>query len=147
MLPKSWLAGIATFVFGLSLAYTPVTKTSLEEISNNIEQYEGRLVEVETFAQFDEVFDWRIGEPFEKAERTTFLKISNESALMSRLKNELSANWSGKQFNRVKVRARGILNDNCNDGVTCCVGQSMTLEDASVTVIGPVTKHSNPFLD
>lgn len=140
---KTWLFAIVTFAIGISLAHRPVTVTSLEEISTNIEEYDGRVVEVETYLQFDELFGWRIGEPFEKAERMTFLEFTEQTILQSDLQGELSQDWSVDQFRRVKVRARGILDDNCDGEIArCCFGQSMSLKNASISVIDPVVTYS-----
>ena len=144
---RGWFVGLITFVIGFSFAYTPVIKTSLEEISAKIEAYEGRLVEVETYAAFDDVLDWRYGEPFEKAERWTSVELVDESFQLAQLKGQLTKDWSDKSHNRVKVRVRGLLEDNCNDGTTCCFGESMSLKNATLTVVGPVTPYSRRELE
>lgn len=140
---------IATLTFLIGLLTVPDSRyirTSLSDISSDVSSFDGKLVEVETYAQVDPVFDgdWIAGEPFEKREIFTFLKLATAS---QDLQKELAADVSELQYNRVKVTIRGRVKDNCaqTGGITtCCFGSSMTLENATMRRIGMVERYSRP---
>lgn len=141
------IVAVLTFAIGLltvpSAGFTP---TTLVEISSNVKAFDGKLVEVETYAQLDQVFDreWTAGEPFEKPEIFTFLKLSSEPL---QLREQLTLNLSDSEYYRVKVLIRGRVRDNCreDDGITkCCFGISMALEDATLHQTGEVERFIRP---
>lgn len=141
---KYFLVAFTTFVIGTILSYERATPTTLEEISRHIDQFEGRLVEVETFAQNEEVVGWTIGEPFDKYERMTFIELRNSSSDLDALGNRLASQSSLETYPRIKVRVRGWVEDNCNNGIPCCFGETMTLKQASVMVLSPPEMYSRP---
>lgn len=140
------LVGFATFMIGVMLVYDHVTFTTLEEITRNIGHYEGRVVEVETFAQTDQDFGWTIGEPFDKYERLTFIEFRNASNELDALRHNMASQSSLETYPRLRVRVRGTVEDHCNDDgiVRCCFGETMTLKEASVKVLSPPEMYSRP---
>lgn len=138
------IAAIA-FAIGSIAGSSTYVHTSLEEITQNPSAFDGKLVEVETFAQLELVFDneWTLGEPFEKQEVFTFLQLS---ATPRSLRERLAADITENEYNRVRVIARGRLRDNCPTdwGSTCCFGTSITLQEAQITPIAPVERYTRP---
>ena len=57
---KYFLVAFTTFMIGISFAYQRAANTTLEDISRNIDHFEGSLVEVETFAQTDGDLGWTL---------------------------------------------------------------------------------------
>lgn len=140
---RNLLIATLAFAIGLAAANAFVTPTTLEEISRNISSYEGKRVVVETYAQFENVLGWTIGEPFEKYERTTFIEFDSDR--LNHLRQDLAHDLPAQSYYRVRVRATGTVEDNCNDGIiTCCFGESMTLKDGSLSVIGDVESYTRP---
>lgn len=136
--------GFLTFSLGIVVSYPFAIPTTLEAISRDIGSYEGKVVEVETYAQVDDLVEWTAGEPFEKFERMTFIKFSQENSELLLLRQSLSSNYRDVDHLRVKVRVRGLVEDNCNDGIPCCFGETMTLKNATLSVIGTIETHSRP---
>lgn len=139
------IAAIA-FAVGSIAGSSAYVHTSLAEITQNPSAFNGKLVEVETFAQLDLVFDkeWTLGEPFEKREVFTFLELSNTPRS---LRERLAADITEDKYNRVRVIARGRLRDNCETDsgiITCCFGTSITLQEAEITPIAPVERYTRP---
>lgn len=133
------------FTIGTIVVPPRHVRTTLEEIAANSAGFDGVLVEVETFAQWDSVFEsWTIGEPFAKEEVMTFLDLSTDpKPLRERLVDKLTEN----EYNRVKVIARGRVRDNCapESGIlTCCFGRTITLLEAEITPISSVEGYTRP---
>lgn len=141
------LVAVTTFAIGVILANSSVTNTTLEEITANIGDFEGRWVVVETYAQIDGDFGWTIGEPSEKSERLTSLKLRDQSTDLDTVRDQMVSRSSSDDYPRIKVLVRGLVEDNCNDGILCCFGETMTLEQASITVLKQPEMYSRPKFD
>src|SRR5262245_46451125 len=79
---------------------------SLEEISRNSEYYDGKTVEIVTYAHLFEIDDKTlvIGEPYEKPESFTYLDLKENSLNLYFLQKQLSENFSLNHYKRVKVK-------------------------------------------
>jgi hypothetical protein len=141
------LLAIMTFTIGVRFADSWVTYTTLEEITANISDFEGHWVDVETYAQVDEAFGWTLGESFEKSERLTFIELRDQSTGLDSLHDPMVSRTSNDVYPRIKVLARGLIEDNCNDGIACCFGETMTLKQASITVLNQPEMYSRPKSD
>lgn len=140
---------ISSFCFGIFAAhkYQPhYPLVSLEEISAKSEYFDGKYVEIITYAQLDrfDQKDFTIGEPLEKRESLTFLRLEENSLNLDSLKETLSENYSVNQYKRVKVKVRGKVYDNCNKGVTCCVGNTIDFITESVEQIDQIEDYTVP---
>jgi hypothetical protein len=140
---KGFLVTALAFVVGLVAVRSIIERTSLEAISANVSAYEGKLVEFETYAQFASYSRSSIwlGQPFDKKEMDADVESRDD---LSSLRNVLANDFSEKEYYRVKVIARGRVEDNCAHS-TCCFGQSITLLDAEIVPIGPAERYRIPF--
>lgn len=141
------LVAVMTFTIGVVVAKSGVTNTTLEEITINISHFEGRWVQVETYAQIDEDFGWTVGQPFEKSERVTFVKFRHQATELDAIRNQMVSSTSSDIYPRVKVLVLGLVEDNCSGGIPCCFGETMTLEQASIKVLEQPEMYSRPKPD
>jgi hypothetical protein len=126
---------LLAFLVGVLATGGVTTLTTLEVVSREIEQFEGRRVTVETYATYDNISGWAVGEPFEKPERYTSLELEEYNVAYEKLADTLAPRPNDKSYFRVKVIVTGLVEDNCNDGVTCCFGETMTLRNAKFRVL------------
>lgn len=151
---KTWLLRLCIFALTLCIGYSSVgfylqflTKTSLETISSQIEHYDGKTITTETYlwaySADDEAL--MLGEPFEKNERSTFVKPSPFAIDVRLLGLSLRENRSTNHFKRVRVIVNGKLEDNCRKGsIPCCFGQNMTIDANRIIVTGEVEDYTVP---
>jgi len=134
------------FGIGVIGTYRIAEKTNLEKITADIDHYDGRRVEIETYAQLDSFEnEWFVGEQFEKREAFTYLNVSDDSPSINTLREQLRENLTENEYNRIKVRVVGTLHDNCNKGVTCCFGPILKLSDAQITPINSIERYVRPL--
>ena len=133
------LAAFAGGIISIHVIFEPVT---LEEISANPLHFDGRRVEFETYAQTGPDAEIWLGQPFEKRELPAFIRSDSN---LRPIETILVQNFTEGEYNRIKVFARGIINDNCSHGIPCCFGQSVTLSEAEITPVGPVERYSPPI--
>jgi hypothetical protein len=142
---RKFLIFVIAFTIGSAAAPPTYVRTTLEDITANPSGFHETLVEVETFAQWDLVFEsWTIGEPFEKEQVLTFLDLSTDS---QPLRGQLVDGITEDEYPRVKVIARGRVRDNCaaeSGIITCCFGRSITLLEAEIRPIGSIERYKRP---
>lgn len=136
---------LLTFYGGLLASEFSYDATTLGEITADIKFYDGRFVEIRTYAQLDS-FDgsWTAGEQWEKLEASTFLELEHEPL---HLREQLTQNISLSAYNRVEVILRGRVRDNCVGGLTCCFGNSLTIVDATIDPLGTIEYYSRPDMN
>jgi hypothetical protein len=140
------IISISTFFLGLFSARESYHPVSLEEITQNIDYYEGKSVEIVTYASlFDiEEKNLTIGEPYEKKEALTFLDLPPNSIDADGLRNRLAENFSFNRHKRVKVIVTGQVSNNCNKGITCCFGKSLAIITKDIKPIGQIEDYTVP---
>ena len=141
------LISISTFFIGLFSVSESYPIVSLADVTEDSEYYDGKTVEIITFARIYDLEDKKIiiGEPYEKPEAFTSLDLKENSINLDFLKNQLSENFSLNNYKRVKVRVIGKVYDNCNKGGTCCVGKTLKIITKSVTRTGQIEDYTIPF--
>ena len=140
------LTAAVTFAIGSFVAWPTHVRSTLEDISENPSAYDGKMVELETFAQLGPVFDNSLvlGEPFEKKEIIAFVELSTVS---DSLREQLADGLFENEYNRVRVVARGRIRDDCapERGIAkCCFGWSLTLLQGEITPVGPIERYTRP---
>lgn len=141
------IISISTFCFGVLTAPNSYKQVSLEEITQNIKYYDGKRVEIITYAQIFRVDEESIiiGEPFEKNEIITFLDLEENSINYPALQKQLTENFSIHKYKRVKVKVTGKVYNNCNKGFTCCFGKSLKIITESIEQIGQIEDYTVPL--
>lgn len=140
------LIPILTFIVGVGIYRISTPNVSVVTLTNYTAFYEGMNVEVETYAQL-QPFDSKLlylGEPFEKPEVWTYVNTEENSLNIDNLRNQLKENLTNNHFKRAKVRVIGTVEDNCNKGITCCFGKSITIKAQEVTQLEPVKDYDLP---
>ncbi len=140
------IISISTFCFGVLTAPNSYKQVSLEEITQNCKYYDGKRVEIITYAQIFRVDEESIiiGEPFEKNEIITFLDLEENSINLAALQKQLTEDYSINKFKRVKVRVIGKVFNNCKE-VTCCFGKSFKIIAESIEQIGQIEDYTVPL--
>lgn len=137
-----------TFSVGFSVYRycDPYLKVSLEEISKNAKDYEGKQVELITYLRTNnlDTFDdsLALGEQYERPEVWAILNVKTNSINLDSLRSQLNENHHYYDYKRVKVLVRGTLIYNCNKGVTCCGGESVTIIADKVEQLGNIEDYS-----
>jgi hypothetical protein len=145
----AFIAPILTFAIGVGIYRISVPNVSLETISEHTVFYDGMNVEIETYVQlthFDEN-EWYLGEPFEKKQIFTWLKIGTSNPKIDKLHNELKEGLSETYFKRAKVLVKGKIKDNCKSNeltITCCFGKSLTITAQEVNQLAPIENYTIP---
>ena len=145
---RNVVLALLTFVIGLTFQSFEVPKATLEEISKDTASYDGQLVEVESYIYLtvhdDATVEWMLGEPFEKSEVWVHLSTESNSVDLSQLQRKLTTDYSLNQYNRAKVSVLGRVRDDCLDRTCCFTAGVITIEQPSITQIGPVENYSIP---
>ena len=103
-------------------------------------------MQIESYIQLDSIGErvLYLGEPFEKPEAWTYLNTEENSINVDYLRNQLKENLSKNHFKRAKVLVKGKVEDNCNKGVTCCFGRSITIKAQEVVQLEPIEDYTLP---
>lgn len=138
-----FLVTAMAFVTGVVAVRSIIERTTLENISANTSSYDGKWVEFETYAQAYSLPDMGVylGQPFEKREVTVVVESDKD---LTKLGARLRKNSTEEEFNRVRVTARGVIQDDCAY-LTCCFGQHVTLLHAEITPIGTIERYRLPI--
>ncbi|MCB1024225.1 MAG: hypothetical protein KDB79_07540 [Acidobacteria bacterium] len=71
------------------------------------------------------------------------LDTNTEARFAPPFVSELRADFTENSVNRVKVRVLGEIRDNCNNGIPCCVGQTMTIFVEEYEILGEFEKYDS----
>ncbi len=137
---------IITFSLGVFVYRNSTPKVSIETLTKYTNFYDGMNVQIETYSQL-EFIDEKVlylGEPFEKYEAWTYLLTEDTSINLENLRNQLKEDLSKKHFKRAKVLVKGVVQNNCGKGATCCFGESITIKAQEVTQLEPVEDYNLP---
>jgi hypothetical protein len=140
------LSALTTFTalaIGISVVqyHRSPTHTDLTSITADPQGLDGKLVEFESYAHMDPAGELILGEPFEKPERITFAKL--QQGIDGPLRAELGGTkgYDERTYKRVRVIAQGYIQDN---SVIASDGETFTLRNASISLIGPVETYNRP---
>ncbi len=148
------LIPLLTFAIGVG-TYTSVSpNVSIETLAGYTSFYDGRDVEIETYAQlasYDENI-WYIGDYSEKKGVLTYLDLEKNAINLDYLHSQLRENLSEQNFKRVKILVKGKVKDNCrmdrSEGSKisfgCCFGKSITIQAKEVIQLEPVEDYTRP---
>jgi hypothetical protein len=142
----AFIIPIITFCIGVFIYRNSVPKVSIETLTKHTNFYDGMNVQIETYAQLEFIDEnvLYIGEPFEKYEAWTYLQTENSSINIDNLRNQLKESLTKKHFKRVKVLVKGMVQNNCNKGATCCFGESITIKAQEVIQLEPIEDYDLP---
>ena len=135
-------------VFSRVLAPTDVvvwTSPSLETISNSPKRYDDKTIEVIDYVYVWDFSpkDWRLGDEDHRSRYGASVGLEFNGPKPRALERLLTENLTVEAHNRVKVRVKGRVKDNCNiPGVmTCCFGRTMTIIVETIVPVGNVERY------